>query len=54
MQQFVIQQIDLPYTDNGSTVGSVADPDNFWTDPDPTFENVRIRYWNGVLIYITF
>jgi hypothetical protein len=22
---------------------SVADPDNFWPDPDPTFDNVRIR-----------
>jgi hypothetical protein len=22
---------------------SVEDPDDFWLDPDPTFENVRIR-----------
>jgi hypothetical protein len=27
----------------GLVLDSVADPDDFWPDPDPTFENVRIR-----------
>jgi hypothetical protein len=27
----------------GTVIRSVADPDDFWPDPDPTCENVRIR-----------
>jgi hypothetical protein len=37
-----------------SNVGSVADPDFFLPDPDPTFKNVQIRFWIRVLIYINF
>jgi hypothetical protein len=33
---------------------SVADPDDFVADPDPTVENVRIRIRIGILALISF
>jgi hypothetical protein len=37
---------------DASSGSSVADPDEFWPDPDPTFENVRIRirFWIRIRI----
>jgi hypothetical protein len=35
-------------------LNSAADPDDFWPDPEPTFENARIRILTKINIWTIF
>jgi hypothetical protein len=39
---------------NQFAISSVADPDDFCPDPDPTFQNVRIRILTEIKFSLTF